>query len=337
MKRLPAEWEPQDCIQLTWPHRGTDFAPVYERAVACFVNIAKEISCRQKLIIACKNIQDVKRELGAVCNENISFVEVDTNDVWARDHGAITVMEDGKYVLYDFRFNGWGQKFPAEKDDKITAALYKHGIFKTGYTDFSHFVMEGGSIESDGEGVLLTTESCLLSKFRNPSMTKTDIEAFLKETFSLKKVLWLSHGELAGDDTDGHIDTLARLVDNHTIAYVCCNNADDMHYTDLQAMKQELESFTTLDGKPYTLVPLPMTPPIFDEDGERIPATYANFLIMNDAVLLPVYNCETDAEAIRILQSIFPTKAIVPIDCSVLILQHGSLHCVTMQYPKGVL
>ncbi len=337
MKRLPAEWELQDCIQLTWPHRGTDFAPVYERAVSCFINIAREISRRQKLIIACKNIQDVKAELGLVLNENISFVEVDTNDVWARDHGAITVVEDGKLTLYDFRFNGWGQKFPAEKDDKITSELYNTGIFKTDYRDFSHFVLEGGSIESDGEGVMLTTESCLLSKFRNPAMSKSDIETFLKDTFSLKKVLWLSHGELAGDDTDGHIDTLARLVDNHTIAYVSCDDATDMHYSELQAMKQELESFTTLDGTPYTLVPLPMTPPIFDEDGERIPATYANFLIMNDAVLLPVYNCETDAEAIRIVQTLFPSKEIVPIDCSVLILQHGSLHCVTMQYPKGVL
>ena len=337
MKRFPAEWERQACVQLTWPHQGTDFADVYDRAVACFVNIAREISKREKLIIACKSKQTAIDELGDVLNKNISFVEVDTNDVWARDHGAITVFEDGKPVLYDFTFNGWGRKFPAEKDNAITLQLCESGIFKSAeYRDMSRFVLEGGSIETDGRGVLLTTESCLLSKYRNPSMSKAEIELFLKTTFNVQKVLWLSHGELAGDDTDGHIDTLARFVSEDTIAYVDCSSANDMHYADLQAMKRELQLFTTKDGKPYKLVPLPMASPAFDEDGNRIPATYANFLIMNDAVLLPVYQCDTDAEAIRVVQSIFPDKEIVPIDCSVLILQHGSLHCVTMQYPEGV-
>ncbi|MBR5434398.1 MAG: agmatine deiminase family protein [Bacteroidales bacterium] len=337
MKRFPAEWERQACVQLTWPHRETDFADVYDRAVACFVNIAREISKREKLIIVCKSKQNTIDELGEVMNGNISFVEADTNDVWARDHGAITVFEDGKPVLYDFTFNGWGQKFPAEKDNAITLQLYQSGVFKSAeYRDMSHFVLEGGSIETDGRGVLLTTESCLLSKYRNPSLSKSDIEQFLTATFGVQKVLWLSHGELAGDDTDGHIDTLARLVSEDTIAYVECGDANDVHYHELQAMKRELEAFTTLDGRPYNLVPLPMATPAFDADGKRIPATYANFLIMNDAVLLPVYNCETDAQAINTLQKIFPDKEIVPIDCSVLILQHGSLHCVTMQYPEGV-
>lgn len=338
MNWFPAEWEKQDCIQLTWPHKDTDFADVYNRAVECFVNIAREISKRQKLVIVCrcKNVAQV--ELGDVLNENISFVETDTNDVWARDHGAITIYEDNQPVLLDFSFNGWGRKFPAEKDDKITDAVYKSGFFKNArYKDCLNFVLEGGSIETDGRGVLLTTESCLLSKFRNPSMSKNDIELYLKNVFNLKKILWLSHGELAGDDTDGHIDTLARFVNENTIAYVNCDNANDMHYTELQAMKAELESFQTMEGKPYRLVPLPMATPVFDTDGNRIPATYANFLIMNDAVLLPVYNCDTDGDAINMLQSIFPDKEIVPIDCSVLILQHGSLHCVTMQYPQGVL
>lgn len=338
MNRFPAEWEKQDCIQLTWPHKGTDFADVYNRAVECFVNIAREISKRQKLVIVCKCKNIAQIELSDVFNENISFVETDTNDVWARDHGAITIYEDNQPILLDFTFNGWGRKFPAEKDDKITKSVYKSGFFKkAGYKDCSNFVLEGGSIETDGRGVLLTTESCLLSKFRNPSMSKNDIENYLKSILNLQKILWLSHGELAGDDTDGHIDTLARFVNENTIAYVNCNNASDMHHTELQAMKAELESFRTINGKPYNLVPLPMATPIFDQDGNRIPATYANFLIMNEAILLPVYNCETDGEAINVLKSIFPDKEIVPIDCSVLILQHGSLHCVTMQYPQGVL
>lgn len=337
MKRLPAEWEQQACVQLTWPHRDTDFAYVYDRAVACFVSIAREISKRQKLIIACKSKEKVLQELGFVMNQNISFYEVETNDVWARDHGAITVLENNTTCLYDFTFNGWGQKFPAEKDDKITKALFDANAFPKASYKKIPFVLEGGSIESDGKGILMTTESCLLSKFRNSNMSKSQIEIFLMKTFNLKKILWLSHGELAGDDTDGHIDTLARFVDEHTIAYVSCADANDVHYDDLQAMKRELESFTDENGQPYQLIALPMTPAIFDESGNRIPATYANFLIMNDAILLPIYNCETDKKAIAILQQTFTTKEIVPIDCSVLILQHGSLHCVTMQYPQGVL
>jgi agmatine/peptidylarginine deiminase len=195
-------------------------------------------------------------------------------------------------------------------------------------------VFEGGSIESNGAGVLLTTEECLLSKERNPQFSKQEIENYLKEKFGAHTVLWLSHGFLAGDDTDSHIDTLARFVDEHTIVYVQCNDENDLHYTELQAMERELHDFRMPNGKPYRLVALPMTPPIFDEDGERLPATYANFLIINTAVLVPVYNCATDAEALRILQQAFPTCEIVPIDCSVLITQHGSLHCVTMQFPE---
>jgi agmatine/peptidylarginine deiminase len=195
-------------------------------------------------------------------------------------------------------------------------------------------VFEGGSIESNGAGVLLTTEECLLSKERNPQFSKQEIENYLKEKFGAHTVLWLSHGFLAGDDTDSHIDTLARFVDDHTIAYVQCNDENDLHYTELQAMERELQDFRMPNGKPYRLLALPMTPPIFDEDGERLPATYANFLIINTAVLVPVYNCATDAEALRILQQAFPTREIVPIDCSVLITQHGSLHCVTMQFPE---
>lgn len=337
MKRLPAEWERQDCVQLTWPHRETDFAPVYERAVACFVAIAKAISARQQLLIVCKDPSIVIDELGDVMNDSITFIECDTNDVWARDHGAITVYEDGIPVLYDFTFNGWGQKFPAEKDNAITLQISQNQFFNKVSRRELPFVLEGGSIESDGKGVLLTTESCLLSQFRNPTMDKPAIESFLIQTFGLKKVLWLSHGELEGDDTDGHIDTLARLVNEDTIAYVSCDDANDMHYTSLSAMKSELELFTNAKGKSYTLAPLPMVPAVYSEDGERLPATYANFLIMNDAVLLPVYNVPTDAEAVAVLQSLFPDKDILPIDCSVLILQHGSLHCVTMQYPHGVL
>ncbi|HPM13722.1 MAG TPA: agmatine deiminase family protein [Bacteroidales bacterium] len=335
---FPAEWHTQDLVQLTWPHEQTDFAPVYDRAVACFCTIAREISKRQRLLIVCVNKQTVINQLGDIELDHILFFECESNDVWARDHAAITVYHNNVPVLYDFAFNGWGKKFPAEKDTQITEKLCNSMFFTHAVRhDYSHFVFEGGAIESNGAGVLLTTEACLLSKFRNPHLQKPAIETFLKDIFGAHTVLWLTHGFLQGDDTDSHIDTLARFVDEHTICYVQCLDENDLHYKELRAMELELQSFVSQSGTKYRLVPLPMVTPCYDDEGERLPATYANFLILNNAVLLPVYNCNTDEEAIHIMQQLFPQREIVPIDCSVLIVQHGSLHCVTMQYPKGVL
>lgn len=335
---FPAEWQQQAFVQLTWVHRNTDFASKYSQAVECFVAIANAVSVRQNLLIVCENKAQVQQELGGIAQrKSIQFFECESNDVWARDHAAITVFRNGKPVLYDFQFNGWGKKFAAEKDTAITKQLFDGGIFANWeYEDVNNFVLEGGSVESNGQGVLLTTEQCLLTPTRNPQFTKAEVEAFLKEKFALHTVLWLAHGFLAGDDTDSHIDTLARFVDERTIAYVQCSDVADEHYAELRAMEQELQAFRTPNGEAYNLIALPMTPPIFDEDGERLPATYANFLIINSAVLLPIYNCATDKEALQILQKAFPNREIVPIDCSVLITQHGSLHCVTMQFPEGL-
>lgn len=333
---FPAEWHEQAFVQLTWVHKETDFASKYREAVACFVAIADAVSARQNLLIVCQSKEQVQQELGVIATRaTIRFFECESNDVWARDHAAITVFNGTKPLLYDFQFNGWGKKFPAEKDTAITKQLFNSGFFnKCDYVDLNDFVLEGGSIESNGAGVLLTTEQCLLTPTRNPQFSKADIENYLKEKFGVHTVLWLAHGFLTGDDTDSHIDTLARFVDEHTIAYVQCCDENDLHYVELQAMERELQAFCMPNGKPYNLIALPMTPPIFDEDGERLPATYANFLIINTAVLVPVYNCSTDTEALRILQQAFPTREIVAIDCSVLITQHGSLHCVTMQFPE---
>jgi agmatine deiminase len=334
---FPAEWHPQDIVQLTWPHIDTDFKTVYEQTIQCFTVIALEISKRQKLIIVCKNIEQVKHDLGSISLDNIHFFETDTNDVWARDHGGITVFDDNNPVIYDFCFNGWGKKFPAEKDNKITKKLCNSGFFsKAIRKDLSHFVFEGGSIESNGYGVLLTTEECLLSKFRNPHITKSKIELYIKDIFGAHTVLWLKNGFLQGDDTDSHIDTLARFIADDTIMYVQCKDENDLHYNSLLEMEKELQAFKDYNDEPYKLIPIPMASAIFDND-ERLPATYANFLFINNAILLPIYHCETDSIAIEIFKNTFPNKEIVPIDCSVLITQHGSLHCVTMQYPKGVL
>ena len=334
-KILPAEWATQDFVQLTWPHADTDWAYMLEEVTECFVNIAREIVKRQQLLIVCLNAEEVETFFSEDELQRISFAEMPTNDTWARDHGGITVFEDGKAVVYDFTFNGWGMKFAANHDNQITRKLYQSGIFEAfGYRNCMDFVLEGGSIESDGEGTILTTAECLLSDNRNNSSREV-IEQKLKDYFGAEQILWLDHGYLAGDDTDSHVDTLARLCPNNTIAYVKCDDETDEHYEALKKMEEELQSFSTLKGGgSYNLIPLPMADAVYDEDGERIPATYANFLIINGAVLLPVYNSEKDAIAIAQMQKAFPKHEIVPIDCNALIKQHGSLHCVTMQYPR---
>ena len=335
-KILHAEWAEQEFVQLTWPHADTDWADMLDEVTECFVNIAKEILKHENLLIVCVDTDEVEsffteEELG-----KITFAEMSTNDTWARDHGGITVFEDGKPVIYDFTFNGWGMKFAANHDNLITRNLYMAGIFG----DFSHkncynFIMEGGSIESDGEGTILTTAECLLSDNRN-NLSEDDIEAKLKEYFGLKQVLWLYHGYLAGDDTDSHIDTLARFCDKTTIAYVKCDDEKDEHFLELKKMKKELRQFRTSAGGYFRLIPLPMADEVYFDD-ERLPATYANFLIINGAVLMPTYNSPKDEIAKQQLQKAFPDREIVGINCNALIKQHGSLHCVTMQYPKGSL
>jgi agmatine deiminase len=330
---LPAEWADQQMIQLTWPHAGTDWAPMLDEVNDCFVAIAKAVLQFESLLIVCNDKQVVRMLLGEVDDAKIKLVELTSNDTWARDHGGITVFEGNKRVIYDFTFNGWGMKFAANHDNQITHQLHQMGIFgtKTGYKNCLDFVLEGGSIESDGMGTILTTAECLLSLNRN-NLTKEEVEAKLKTYFNLKQVLWLHHGYLAGDDTDSHVDTLARLCNEHTIAYVQCIDPADEHYEELKKMEDELKSFRTLDGHPYALIPLPMADVVMDE-GDRLPATYANFLIINGAVLMPTYNSPTkDKLAASQLQKAFPDREIIGINCSALIKQHGSLHCVTMQY-----
>ncbi|MCQ2216873.1 MAG: agmatine deiminase family protein [Paludibacteraceae bacterium] len=337
--KLPAEWEKQCGIQLTWPHEATDWNYILDDAVACFCNIAKEIAKRERLLIVCPSEEMVRKQLGDIDYKNITFKEIPSNDTWARDHGAITVFVDGEPYLYDFSFNGWGMKFAANLDNQITRELYVEETFQpnVGYYNMLHFVLEGGSIESDGEGTILTTEECLLSANRNDHFEKEEIEEFLKGVFGADRILWLKNGYLSGDDTDSHVDTLARLCSKDTIAYVSCDDNEDEHYEALKDMENELMEFKQADGKPYKLIALPMAPASYEEDF-RLPATYANFLIMNTAVLMPTYNAPvTDKKAMEQLQLAFPDREIVGIDCRTLIRQHGSLHCVTMQFPDGIL
>lgn len=334
---FPAEWYPQSAIQLTWPHENSDWDYLLDEVTACFANIAKSIVRHQDLIVVCKDSELVIKHLGDIseCVGKLRLVEIPSNDTWARDHGGISVFIDGEQKVYDFTFNGWGLKFAADQDNQITKRMFDNGIFaeKVERVNKKHFALEGGALESDGKGTLLTTSECLLSPNRNSFLSKDEIENYLKESFGLRRVLWLDHGYLAGDDTDSHIDTLARFCDEHTIAYVKCEDESDEHFEALKAMEQQLRAFADADGKPYRLIALPMAKKVVI-DGERLPATYANFLIMNKAVLVPVYGSELDEIALAQLQKAFPEKEIVAVNCLTLIKQHGSLHCVTMQYPE---
>lgn len=347
---FPAEWYPQSGVQLTWPHKETDWADYLSEADDCFVRIALEILAQgEKLIIVTPEPQRIKalvheripsRFIPAIC-----YYECNTNDTWARDHALLTVITEQGPELLDFRFNGWGQKFASNFDNMICRNMMGQSadsakpVLNGHYVPHLDFTFEGGAIESDGHGTLMTTTQCLLSANRNDMLSRQQIEERLLRYFHAERVLWLEHGYLVGDDTDSHIDTLARFCSYDTIAYVSSTDTADEHYTELRLMEEQLQKFRTLSGQPYNLIPLPMPAPIFDpSDGHRLPATYANFLIINRAVLMPTYaQPDTDTMAEMQLRRAFPHHDIVPIDCSILIRQHGSLHCSTMQFPIGVL
>lgn len=319
-----AEWEHQSMVQLTWPHEGTDWAPILDEITAVYEEMAREIRKREPLLIVDNILQPKGRSVACIPH----------NDTWARDHGFITV-EDTSFdqkskalVLLDFCFNGWGEKFEAKLDNQINKHLYDQGFVKGTYEDHLDFVLEGGSIESDGKGTVFTTECCLMAPHRNQPLTKEEIENRLKEWLGAERIVWLQHGSLIGDDTDGHIDTLVRICPNDTLLYT----GGDKDHPDLAEMEKELQELRTLDGKPYRLLKLPLPRPIYDE-GDRLPATYANYLVINGAVLVPTYNQpDLDAEALRIVGEAFPDREMVGIDCRAVIKQHGSLHCCTMQY-----
>ena len=402
---FPAEWFPQSGVQLTWPHAATDWAPLLAEVDDCFIRIALEILVRNELLLIVTPEPDrikglFHERIPSRLLPHVRYFECPTNDTWTRDHGFLTLMTESGPRLLDFQFNGWGNKFPAELDNAINQQIVNgkssNCILHGDYESHLDFVFEGGSIESDGRGTLMTTSACLLSPNRNPDLNRLQIEERLLRYFHAERVLWLDHGYLAGDDTDSHIDTLARFCPGGTIAYVQCTDPADEHYEALHLMEEQLSSLTsnlsTINHKPsslnsqkpsslnpplgptgrstlgepsarpigtldpsrtinpqpsptggpqgaFQLLPLPMPSPIYDpDDGHRLPATYANFLIINGAVLMPTYGQpDNDDLARRQLQKAFPKYDIVPIDCRVLIRQHGSLHCSTMQFPVGVL
>lgn len=332
--RFPSQWEPQEFIQLVFPHKNTDWNQYLPEAIDTFVNIANIIASYQKCLIIAKDLNYIKSFFTKPkIKKNITFVRIDSNDTWSRDFGGITVNQNGKMTVLDFKFNAWGKKFSYNLDNKITQQLKLKGLLKQYAHKTIPFVLEGGSIESDGEGTIMTTTKCLMEKNRNPHLNQSSIEKQLISSLGVKRILWLNSGALVGDDTDSHIDTLARFVSNDTIVYQTCDDKDDENYEGLKKMESELKTFKTLKGISYKLVPLPDIEAKYYK-YDRLPATYANFLIINGAVIVPTYNDKNDNKTLEIFKQLFPKRDVIECDCTTLIKQHGSLHCVTMQYPK---
>ena len=338
---LPAEWAPQDGVLLAWPHAQSDWLPFLARIEQVYYALIFQITRFEDVVLLCNTNElanSVREKLSAhrINLQRVHLLVVEYNDTWLRDSGPITVTKGVKPVNCDFRFNGWGGKFDARLDDRICHALSQQNLFKAHYKPYD-LILEGGSIDSDGEGTLLTTRQCLLTETRNPGIQTTDYEIFFAEEFGSQRVIWLQHGELQGDDTDGHVDMLARFCTPDTIAYTSCDRPDDEHYASLRALETELKALRTASGQPYTLVPLPIPQAIHNQTGQRLPASYANFLIINDAVLVPLYDDANDEVVLKRLQACFPDREVIGIMARAIIEQFGSLHCLSMQLPRGVL
>jgi agmatine/peptidylarginine deiminase len=327
-KRLIAEFEEQGFTQIIFPHAQTDWAPYLREAQKCFKDIINTIIKFQKCLVICADVEAVKKHFTP--HKNLFFIQYLTDDTWARDCSALSLSQDAKTKLLDFQFNAWGGKFAAKKDNAMSQAIKK---IYTAPLQKLDFVLEGGAVESNGKDTILTTSACMLNPNRNPKLNNIQITQNLKEYFGAEHILYLNHGYLAGDDTDSHIDTLARFINEDTIMYVSCKNKEDEHYKELLFMQEELSMIAK--ERELKLIPLPMPSAIYYEE-QRLPATYANFLFVNGAVLVPLYNVAEDIEALEIFKDTFKEREIVGIDCSTLIRQHGSLHCVTMNFAKDV-
>lgn len=329
MKRFIAEFEEQSFTQIIFPHAKSDWARYLDEAEETFTNIINAIIKYQKCLVVCDDAQRVKSRFAP--HENLFFVEYETNDTWARDCSVLCVQNGDDIEMLDFTFTGWGGKFESQKDNAMSGAIAHRYSKKLKKVDL---ILEGGGVESNGADIILTTAECMLNKNRNSTLSKEQITKILQEEFGMREILYLNHGYLAGDDTDSHVDTLARFIDEKSIMYVKCEDQNDEHYKELKLMEEELQAF----AKEYNLrlIPLPMSDACYFEE-ERLPATYANFLFVNGAVLVPTYGVKQDEEALQIFRETFPQRDIVGIDCFALIKQHGSLHCVTMNFASGVL
>ena len=334
---LLPEWAPQDAVMLAWPHETTDWQPWLEAIQRDYVELAVAISQEVTPVILCQDEAHrdlILNQLNNRCGHAPLLAIVPYNDTWCRDYGPITLGRDGQLRLLDFCFNGWGDKYDADLDNNINQTLADLWLPELQSLDFE---LEGGSIETDGCGTLLTTTHCLLDSNRNTDYSRDEISSYVKEKLGLTRTLWLSEGALIGDDTDSHIDNLARFCSADTIAYATCRNPEDRHFEHLRDMEEELKTFRRPDGEPYTLQAIEIPEPQLDEDGKRLPGSYINFLIINGSVIVPVFGCPQDQPALDTLQACFPGKRLLPVPGNNLIKQFGGPHCATMQLPVGTI
>jgi len=343
---LLPEWHSQAAVLVTWPHQHSDWVEQLNlpsnEIESFYLELVGTISGHQTCAIICYDQTHKKHiiellKTHKLKTDNICFYIIPTNDTWIRDYGPLSTISSNKCLhLLNFEFNAWGNKYSCDKDNLVNQQLHQQHAFHLSSYSSLPWVLEGGSIDTDGQGTILTTTNCLLSKSRNPGKNKTDIVQALGEYLGANKVLWLDHGSLEGDDTDAHVDTLARFTNPDTICYVSCDQPQDPHYNSLKNMEKTLKTFRNQNSEPYKLVPLPWPKPKINRHGERLPATYANFLIINKAVLVPTYNDPADEKALGIFRELFPERQVIGLDCTSLIEQFGSLHCATMQLPEGI-
>ncbi len=338
--RFIAEWEPIEYVLLALPNNDTDWDYILEEALDQYLRLAKAITDEGiSIILLCQDKEKAAEILKECRQDKIEYVVVEYNDTWTRDYGMISVVRNDRLRALDFGFNAWGLKFAADKDNLVNLRLDKNGLLlPLAYRNERDFILEGGSVESDGQGTILTTSRCLQSPNRNGGKTKAELNKELQERLGADHVLWLDYGALEGDDTDSHIDTLARLAPNDTIVFIGTKDDSNPLFESLLAMRAQLTMFRTAEGYPYNLVELPLPDPVLDEDGSQLPATYANYLVANGVIFMPTYaQPDKDELAMRTIKIAYPDHKVVGVDCRTLLRQHGSLHCATMQIPAGIM
>jgi agmatine deiminase len=336
--RMPAEWEPHEATWLSWPHKEASWPGKFEPVPAIFAELTKHLTASELVRI---NVADedfaeqVRIELhkANVDLSRVTFHFNPTNDAWCRDHGPVYVVRarngQRERAINDWGYNAWGNKYPPYDLDDVVPTRIAREFHEPLFTPT--IVMEGGSLDVNGRGTLLTTESCLLNPNRNPHLTKAQIEQYLRDYLGVTNILWLGDG-IVGDDTDGHIDDLTRFVSADTIVTVIEEDPADENYEPLQENYQRLQTMRDQDGQPFRLVTMPMPGALYFDD-QRLPASYANFYIANQSVLVPTYRHANDARALATLQTLFPTRPVVGLDCTDLVWGLGAIHCVTQQQP----
>ncbi len=338
MPYLPPEWHPQQAVLLVWPHLSTDWINNLQQAESSYLIMTQAIIEHGEAWIVCRDKNHLQQVAALIDKHHVNRNQIKLsvaayNDTWVRDYGPITLIEKGQRVFASFEFNAWGDKYACADDNRLTEQLFQQGALGHGSVKNYDWVLEGGSIETDGNGSLMVTSTCLLNNNRNRSASKKVITDRLMKSFGMEQVHWIDFGHLQGDDTDSHIDTLARFAPDNVIVYQGCESKGDCHYDELQRMTRQLSQLRTTSGERYDLLPLPLPAPIFNQAGQRLPASYANFLITNGAVLMPIYEDSADEVALKRLETVFPERTLVPIPALPLIEQFGSVHCLTMQIP----